>query len=89
MGRQFPVTVEESETVAVQQSADIVNERLRALRKTYVRQDDLDIALMCCLQLASDLVAVQQEAAGRNSDTKKSVAELNTRLAGLVNALKP
>ena len=46
--------VESEEVSAVQAAARMINEELQELKTLYSRQDDLSIAIMCCLKIATE-----------------------------------
>jgi len=58
-GRKFPMKVSEEEALAVQEAARMINEQISSFKNIYRTQDDLNIALMCCLKIASDYVRQQ------------------------------
>ncbi|MEM6262382.1 MAG: cell division protein ZapA [Bacteroidota bacterium] len=60
-GRKYPVRVEPDEAPAVEEAALLINEKIRHLRTVFPTQDDLDIAIMCCLQLVSEQLRLQDD----------------------------
>lgn len=60
LGRQFPVIVDEEEAAALQQAVKIINEKIARYRVEYGRKDDVDVVLMCCLEIATEFVKQKQ-----------------------------
>lgn len=60
LGRHFPVLVDDEEAVAVQQAAKLIHEKVKNFRVEYGMRDDTDIVLMCCLDIATEWVKMQQ-----------------------------
>lgn len=60
LGRHFPVLVDDEEAAAVQQAAKLINEKVKNFRVEYGMRDDTDIVIMCCLDIATEWVKMQQ-----------------------------
>jgi hypothetical protein len=50
------MTVSVQEAIAVQEAARMINDQISAFKEIYANQDDLNIAIMCCLKIATDSV---------------------------------
>ncbi|MEL6191958.1 MAG: cell division protein ZapA [Bacteroidota bacterium] len=53
-GRQFPALVDKDEAAVIKEAAKIINAKLRAFKTEYRTQDDVDIAIMCCLDITTE-----------------------------------
>jgi cell division protein ZapA len=51
-GRNYPLTVEESEKAAVEKAAEDINRRIQVLRDNYAVKDVQDLLAMTVLQVA-------------------------------------
>lgn len=51
-GRNYPLTVEESEKAAVEKAAEDINRRIQVLRDSYAVKDVQDLLAMTVLQIA-------------------------------------
>lgn len=51
-GRNYPLTVEESEKAAVEKAAEDINRRIQVLRDSYAVKDVQDLLAMTALQIA-------------------------------------
>ena len=54
MNRPYPLLVKSEEEEAVRNAAKLINERIKAYKDRFSVQDDLDLVIMCCLELATD-----------------------------------
>lgn len=55
-GRQFPVRVTEEEATVIKAAAHGINSKIRTFRADYTHQDDIDIALMTCLDIMTEFL---------------------------------
>jgi len=53
-GRQFPARVDAEEAAVIQRAAQSINAKIKAFKAEYKTQDDLDIAIMCCLDIMTE-----------------------------------
>ncbi|MEZ4830151.1 MAG: cell division protein ZapA [Bacteroidia bacterium] len=53
-GRQYPARVDSEEAAVIEQSARLINAKIKAFRAEYKTQDDLDIAIMTCLDIMTE-----------------------------------
>ncbi len=61
VGRTFPVLVDEDEAVAVQQAAKMINDKVSRFRLEYGMRDEVDIVLMCCLDIALEFLKAKKQ----------------------------
>lgn len=54
MNRPYPLLVKADEEEAVRNAAKLINDRIKAYKDRFSVQDDLDLVIMCCLELATD-----------------------------------
>lgn len=54
MNRPYPLLVKAEEEEAVRNAAKMINDRIKAYKDRFSVQDDLDLVIMCCLELATD-----------------------------------
>jgi cell division protein ZapA (FtsZ GTPase activity inhibitor) len=54
MNRPYPLLVKAEEEEAVRNAAKLINDRIKAYKDRFSVQDDLDLVIMCCLELATD-----------------------------------
>ncbi len=72
--------VDAEEASAVKMAAKLINEKIKAYKSVYTFQDDLEIALMCCLELTTDHF--------RQSHTQEQASKIASRhLSALENKL--
>jgi cell division protein ZapA len=54
LNRPYPLLVKSEEEEAVRNAAKLINDRIKAYKDRFSVQDDLDLVIMCCLELATD-----------------------------------
>lgn len=79
------MTVSVQEAVAVQEAARMINDQISTFKEMYANQDDLNIAIMCCLKIATD--SVKQGSSSGNTE-KKALETLNALEKQLDNVLE-
>ena len=75
VGRNFPVLVDEEEAVAVQQAAKLINDKVSHFRLEYGMRDEVDIVLMCCLDIALEWMKLKKQS--NPLDTKLLIEKLS------------
>lgn len=68
------------EAAIVQEAARRINEQVSALKSLYTTQDDLNIALMCCLKVATDHVRFERDTEAQTQAAMALVAGMEARL---------
>ena len=53
-GRQFPAKVDSEEAAVIEEAARTINAKIKAFKAEYRTQDDLDISIMCCLDIMTE-----------------------------------
>ena len=71
MNRPYPLLVKSEEEESVRNAAKMINDRIKAYKDRFSVQDDLDLVIMCCLELATDNLGQ----AGRLRGSVKSANE--------------
>lgn len=84
-GRKFPMKVSEDEVAAIQEASRLINEQISSFRNVYKTQDDLNIALMCCLKIASDYVRQQNQEDEIVHVASKKIDQIQARLAQVLD----
>ncbi len=77
--------VSESEVSAVQDAARLINEQISSFKNAYRTQDDLNIALMCCLKIATDYVRQQHQEDEIVNVASDKIDTIQAQLANLLN----
>lgn len=54
LNRPYPLLVRAEEEQAVRNAAKLINEKIQAYKENFSVKDDLDLVVMCCLELATD-----------------------------------
>jgi cell division protein ZapA (FtsZ GTPase activity inhibitor) len=79
-GRQFPASVSAEEALLVEKAAQSVNAKIKAFKAEYKNQDDLDIAVMCCLDIMTEYLTYKTR-------TQAEVEAATRQLSTLEHAL--
>lgn len=77
--------VSEDEVAAIQEASRLINEQISSFRNVYKTQDDLNIALMCCLKIASDYVRQQNQEDEIVHVASKKIDQIQARLAQVLD----
>ena len=82
MNRPYPLLVKAEEEEAVRRAAKMINDRIKQYKDQFSVQDELDLAIMCCLELATDNI----NQAGKARDGESLLMEKAERLDNALNA---
>jgi cell division protein ZapA len=74
--RVYPLTVKPEEEENIRKAAKQVNDKLKSYEKQFAVRDRQDMLSMCALELASELVQYQQNAATQNDTLTLRLDEL-------------
>lgn len=81
--RNYPLTVKTDEEEKVRMSAKLINDKLRSYGSAFAVKDKQDIISMCALELATELIGLQEASA--NAD--KSFSEQLTTIRELLKVV--
>jgi cell division protein ZapA len=81
MNRPYPLLVKAEEEEAVRNAAKMISDRIKAYKDRFSVQDDLDLVIMCCLELATDNL----NQAGRLRANVRSANESLDRIDEVLN----
>lgn len=54
LNRPYPLLVRSEEEESVRNAARLINEKVKVYKERFSVKDDLDLVIMCCLELATD-----------------------------------
>lgn len=54
LNRPYPLLVKADEEESVRNAARLINEKVKVYKERFSVKDDLDLVIMCCLELATD-----------------------------------
>ena len=80
-GRQFPVKVDREEAAVITDAAEVINNKLKAFKAQYKTQDDLDIAIMCCLDIMTASLKDQKRSEQEAQEALETLAHLEEKLS--------
>ena len=76
--------VSEHEAAAVKDAARLINEQISSFRNVYRTQDDLNIALMCCLKIATDYMRQQHQEDNMVNSATEKINQIQAQLAEIM-----
>jgi cell division protein ZapA (FtsZ GTPase activity inhibitor) len=86
-GREVELRLPASEVSRVQEAAQLVTQRMSAYRKRYKLRDDAYLALMCCLELATENQNLNESLKAPETELPEELQalqlEVESRLASL------
>lgn len=79
-GRQFPASVDAEEKAVIEEAAKTVNAKIKAFRAQYKTQDDLDIAIMCCLDIMTEYLKDRAHSQQQVETALRQLSQLEQQL---------
>ena len=79
-GRQFPARVDSDEAAVIKEAARSINAKIKAFKAEYKTQDDLDIAIMCCLDIMTEHLTQEANAHQREASLRQALSQLDEKL---------
>ena len=64
----------------IQDAAKVINKKLRSYKLEYSSQDDLDIALMCCLEIMTEFLTYKVQDTRGFTQVREELDQLNEQL---------
>lgn len=80
MSRSYPLLVKPEEEESVRNAAKLINEKIKLYRERFSVNEDLDLVVMCCLELAADNI-------NQNNRLNNLQAKADTEISEISNAL--
>lgn len=78
--RHYPLKVTPEQEVVVRQAAKLINDKLKALQQQFDVRDKQDMLSMTVLELATQLITMQQNAAADKDGLSAQLHELQSLL---------
>ncbi len=79
-GRQFPAKVNEEEALVIEEAAKAINAKIKAFKRQYKTQDDLNIAIMCCLDIMTEHLGYKNKEADAAKEILNELSVLEEKL---------
>lgn len=80
LGRSFPLRVSPSEEVVIDAAVQLIQDTLHDYKTKYNINDDLNLAIMCCIKLAVDFIEEKKGNQQFQGDLSLKLMELNRAL---------
>ena len=82
LNRPYPLLVRGDEEESVRNAAKLINEKVKAYKEKFSVKDDIDLVIMCCLELATDNINQSK----KHSRTNEIAGEALTKIDSLLNS---
>ena len=79
-GRQFPARVDSEEAAVIEEAARVINAKVKAFKAEYKTQDDLDIAIMCCLDIMTEYLSHKVQSQQQSEEILTELSRLEEKL---------
>lgn len=79
-GRQFPARVDSEEAAVIEEAARVINAKVKAFKAEYKTQDDLDIAIMCCLDIMTEFLSHKVQSQQQSEEILTELSRLEEKL---------
>lgn len=83
-GRQFPTKVSVEEAKVVSEAAKTINAKIKAFKAQYKTQDDLDVAIMCCLDIMTEYLTHKGKHEAQIASVMSELSNLDQTLDHLI-----
>jgi len=84
LNRPYPLLVQADEEESVRNAAKLINDRIKVYKERFSVQDEMDLVIMCCLELATDNFSRSQLV---QNDIQSAMASLEKVDESLNNAI--
>lgn len=86
LNRPYPLLVKAEEEETVRNAAKLINDRIKVYKERFSVQDDMDLVIMCCLELATDNLNQAQRAKTNLSAAGEALERIDEALnAAILN----
>ncbi len=86
LNRPYPLLVKAEEEETVRNAAKLINDRIKVYKERFSVQDDMDLVIMCCLELATDNLNQAQRAKTNLSSASEALERIDEALnAAILN----
>jgi cell division protein ZapA (FtsZ GTPase activity inhibitor) len=80
LGRSYVVNVTPAEEPLVNAAVELIERKLAEFKAKFKTVDDVDTAMMCCLDLAADLLAAQDGLKNARDEAVMRLEAINAKL---------
>lgn len=80
MSRQYPLLVKSEEEESVRNAAKLINEKIKLYKERFSVNEDLDLVVMCCLELAADNINQSNRMRNMQSQADSEISKISDAL---------
>ncbi|MBL7893407.1 MAG: cell division protein ZapA, partial [Bacteroidia bacterium] len=77
-GNSYPVKVKPEDEQVIVKAARLINDKIKALKETYVVSDKRDLLAMCALQLATQNIQLESKTDSDNVQLADRLVEMES-----------
>jgi cell division protein ZapA (FtsZ GTPase activity inhibitor) len=89
LGRQFPAVVDREEAEVVEKASRILKEKIKAFKTEYRNQDDLNVVIMCCLDVLMEQFTLEKRQKREQEAALQEANALSETVAQLMDMVQP
>lgn len=87
MNRPYPLLVKAEEEEAVRNAAKMINDRIKQYKEQFSVHEELDLVIMCCLELATDNINQARKSREGIREALQSASQIDDTLnTAILNA---
>ena len=80
MNRSYPLLVKPEEEESVRGAAKLINEKIKLYKERFSVNEDLDLVVMCCLELAADNINQNKQFSNLKSKADTEISKISEAL---------
>lgn len=80
LGRQFPAVVDAEEAAVIQEAVETINAKIREFKNEYSLQDNLNLVIMCCLDIMTEFLKYKAQNADQAHEVLNELSVLEQKL---------
>ncbi|MCS7086807.1 MAG: cell division protein ZapA [Bacteroidia bacterium] len=84
LNRNYVVNVTPAEEPLVESAVDLIEAKVGEFKAKFKALEDVDAALMCCLDLAAEWISAQEAFKAAKADALARLAHINAKLQQIV-----
>lgn len=77
LNRPYPLLVKAEEEESVRNAAKLINDKVRVYKERFSVKDDMDLVIMCCLELATDNLNQANRTKKERSDAEEQLKKID------------
>ncbi len=88
LDRTYPTVVDSDEAAVIEEAVQTIHAKIRAYKATYGMRDELDMVIMCCLEIMTDYLKYKKQSSDSFTSIHQQLSELEDKLDRSVSIVK-